>query len=100
DLAWEQRPWGAFSTVFSSPDVTVKILRLSPRSAISLQLHERREEFWTLLTPCDGLVRFTINREVLTAEPDKVYHVPRLVIHRITNDSAVDIDILEVIRGK
>ena len=99
DLLWEERPWGGFFTVYSTPQTTVKVLRLNPHSAISLQYHEERSEFWTLLTT-DALVKFTINGQVLTAEPAVRYYVPRQVIHRIHNLTQRHIEVLEVIEGR
>lgn len=100
DLEWVERPWGKYSTVFTALDTTVKVLRIKPGAALSLQFHEKRDEFWCLNTYCTGLVKFVINGQVLTAEPDKVYHVPKFVVHRIVNDSAVEVEVIEVMRGK
>lgn len=97
---FEERPWGGFLTVYSDSETTVKILRLNPHAAISLQYHDQREEYWMVLDAPTGLLRFTINGQSLTPCPDVRYYVPRRVLHRITNDSAVGVTVLEVIKGK
>ena len=100
NLSWVESPWGAYLTVFTSPETTVKILRVNPHQSLSLQYHERRDEHWTLVPPTVGAVRFIINGRHLTAQPDVRYHVPRKVLHRITNDSDIAIQVLEVITGE
>lgn len=98
-LEWVERPWGAYLTVFSSPEATVKVLRVNPRSALSLQYHEHREEHWLVLSRAHEQVKFVINGSVLTPEPDVRYDVPKRIIHRITNNSDEVVEILEVMTG-
>lgn len=94
-----ERPWGNFSTVFSDYDTTVKILTINPHEALSLQYHEHRDEFWTLLDAGARPV-LTINGQVLTMEAGVVYSVPRRVLHRISNPSwQTPVRILEVAKG-
>lgn len=94
-----ERPWGRYIVLYTGPGITVKILRVSAGSMLSLQLHEHRDETWWLLDEADD-VRLVINGETLTATPGVLYHVPRLALHRIVNDSPTDVRILEVMRGE
>lgn len=106
EIVWVPRPWGAYGVVHTDAETTVKILRVRPQSALSFQLHEHRDERWTLLAPDnwergrDGLVRFIIDGKVLTAVPYVVYDVPRRVAHRIINDSTDTVEIVEVMKGR
>jgi mannose-6-phosphate isomerase-like protein (cupin superfamily) len=93
----QTRPWGGFQTFYKDDDTTVKILTVNPRSAISLQAHDQRDEFWTLLT--DSVVVLQIGSEVLTAEVGMGYSVPRQTLHRISNYGAGAAQILEVAKG-
>lgn len=64
-----------------------------------MQYHEHRSEEWTLL---DAGVTPTIiiNGSHLTMRPGVRYSVPKLVIHRITNNSwSTPARVLEVSKG-
>ena len=99
-LVWESRPWGEYATVYSSEETTVKLLRIFPGQALSLQYHEYREEFWTLTNPPTGAVVFIINGSAVPARMGVRYHIPRLVVHRIANKSDTIVQVLEVMRGR
>ena len=101
EIAWESRPWGGFSTVYSDKYTTVKVLRINPQSSLSLQYHEFREEYWTLL----GNPHFSnrpnavINGKMLTMVPGERYHVGQNVLHRLSNPGSSPVEILEIAVG-
>jgi len=43
------RPWGKFFEFAKNKKCTVKILEVKPRQQLSLQYHNKREEFWYFL---------------------------------------------------
>lgn len=45
----EKRPWGSFEQFTANETSTVKILRVSAGSRLSLQTHAKRSEFWRVI---------------------------------------------------
>jgi mannose-6-phosphate isomerase len=99
DLIWNRRPWGSWAIVRESEDMVVKIIRVNPYSALSLQRHTGRQEHWTLLTDKNYGLHFIIGEEALVPDRYKVYTVDFGVVHRIVNRSIAPVQILEVIQG-
>lgn len=92
----EQRPWGSFRQYSSGAPVTVKTLEINPGQSLSLQYHEKREEFWVVLF---GQPEITIGEKVVHARPGEEYTVPVRAIHRIrAMEEAVKI--LEISTGE
>lgn len=79
--AAERRPWGGFERFTLNQTTTVKIIRVDPRAALSLQLHSRRSEYWLLL---DGSATAILGSEKVAMEPGADCYVPAGTVHRIT----------------
>ena len=43
------RPWGEYKTIYSENGFLIKILRIYPKSKISLQYHKKRSEHWVVV---------------------------------------------------
>lgn len=52
----EERPWGGFERFTLNEKTTVKIVAVRPGESISLQTHERRDEFWRVIRG-SGVIR-------------------------------------------
>lgn len=91
-----KRPWGSFTVVGQWSDrFTVKILKLKPRSRLSLQKHRHRDEEWLCL---QGAASAQIGPKARRLKPgDKVF-VPRNTLHRLS--SALGTEILEIGYGR
>ncbi len=76
----EERPWGSFRRFTDGEPVTVKILRVKPGQAFSLQYHEGREEFWHIVS---GSPMVTCGEKVITAKPGDEFTIPVKTLHRI-----------------
>jgi mannose-6-phosphate isomerase-like protein (cupin superfamily) len=76
----EKRPWGEFERFTFNAPSTVKILEIEPGQSTSLQMHEKRDEYWHVISG-DGIL--TIGDENLTAIPEKNYIVRKNTKHRI-----------------
>jgi mannose-6-phosphate isomerase len=76
----EERPWGGFIELTRNIPSTVKIINVSPHEALSLQKHEKRDEFWKVLSG-SGSVRVGTDR--IAAETDKTFWIPRGTLHRM-----------------
>lgn len=81
-VPWEDRPWGRFYTVYHTPHIWVKTLIINPRSELSLQFHDHREEHWSVTET--GLSA-NIGSEYMILYPGHSYHVGFKVLHRILN---------------
>lgn len=74
------RPWGKFRSYPPARAAAVKIITVNPGSALSLQYHHRRSEFWVVLD--EGLEMTLGDRTWRTAEGEEIY-IPRETPHRL-----------------
>ncbi len=90
-----ERPWGQFEQFTCNETTTVKILTINPNSSLSLQYHEKREEFWKVL---GGNPKITIGTNIVIAKPGDEFLIHKLENHRI---EATDnnVTILEIAYG-
>ncbi len=85
----EKRPWGGFEQFCKDKPCTVKILNVNKQSALSLQYHNNRDEFWKII---NGFGTIQIGEKIINVKEGEEYFIPRLVKHRaITNDSTLRI---------
>jgi len=78
----EDRPWGSFDRFTLNEQSTVKILTLKPDQRLSLQTHEKRSEFWCVIS---GSGIATINGEELPASAGSEFSIPVGTPHRIAS---------------
>lgn len=74
------RPWGKFVRFTHGEPCTVKILTINPHEKLSLQFHEKREEFWYVL---DGNPIVTVGEKITEAKPDDEFFINKKDLHRI-----------------
>jgi mannose-6-phosphate isomerase len=75
-----QRPWGHFDQFTKNESVTVKVHSVNPDSAMSMQYHNHREEFWKVLS---GSAFFTIGDKTVEGNIDDEFTVPVGIKHRV-----------------
>lgn len=51
-----ERPWGNFRQFTHNQSSTVKILTINPDESLSLQSHNKRSEFWHIISG-DGIIQ-------------------------------------------
>ena len=91
------KPWGWYEEIFSETiNYKCKRLYVNPESQFSLQRHENRNEYWTVVQG-DGTVTVGENTKKLTVG-DFVF-VPRTVLHRLRGGE-MGITIIEVQIGE
>jgi len=91
-----RRPWGTYTTLGQWSDkITLKVLKVNPRSRTSLQKHAHRDEEWTCLS---GKALVTIGRRAFVLQVGKKAFIPRKRLHRVA--SVEGAEILEVSYGK
>ena len=76
------RPWGYYKTTFLNQYCQCKILRVSPKGVLSLQLHHKRDEQWCVV---HGLGEVQIGDEIFSVSPGDSFVIPRGVLHRLKN---------------
>ncbi len=92
----EERPWGNFVEFTKNEASTVKIVTIHPQSALSLQSHMSRDEFWHVIS---GQGTFTVGEKKLSGAAGSEFFVPRGTKHRIETDSD-SVVILEIAFGE
>jgi HAD superfamily hydrolase (TIGR01484 family) len=75
-----ERPWGAFWVLAKNEPVTLKIIRVSPNQATSLQRHGARAERWIVLA---GEAVAHVEGAEATLGPGSVVDVPLGAVHRL-----------------
>lgn len=75
-----ERPWGNFRQFTSGENVTVKIISIKPNSSLSLQYHNKREEFWHILS---GHPIITIGEKKIDAKTGDEFMVEKMEKHQI-----------------
>ena len=73
------RPWGQFERFTLNESSTVKILTVNKGEVLSLQTHDRREEFWRVLS---GYGTITIGDETHDAAPGDEFFIAKGTKHR------------------
>ncbi|MBI2476308.1 MAG: phosphomannose isomerase type II C-terminal cupin domain [Candidatus Taylorbacteria bacterium] len=91
----EERPWGSFTQFALNEPVTVKIITVKAGEALSLQSHEKRAEFWRIISG-DGVI--TIGEAGSAIKAGEDYEIPPETKHRVEAGSD-PVVILEVSRG-
>lgn len=92
----EQRPWGGFQQFTNNEKTTVKILTIKPGQQFSLQLHEKREEFWKFL---DNEARVTIGEKTFIAKKGDELFIAKNTLQRI-QALQNEVNVLEVAYGE
>lgn len=75
----EERPWGNFERFTLNETTTVKILMLNAGESLSLQTHERRDEFGRVIKG-SGIVR--IGEKNIEIREGDTFFIPRHSEHR------------------
>ena len=87
------RPWGSYTVLEDETDCKVKRLTVKPGQVLSLQLHHRRSEHWTVV---DGTAKVRVgDREFLLQRNESAF-IPMETLHRLENPTAKDIHLIEV----
>ena len=92
----EDRPWGAFDRFTLNESSTIKVISVKPNQSLSLQTHEKRSEFWRILS---GSGEVTIDGVVHPAKTGDEFEIPIGTQHRIMAD-ADGLTFLEIALGE
>lgn len=77
-----QRPWGFYKTTVMNPYFQSKVISVNPKSQLSLQSHNRREEHWIV---AHGTGTVQIDDSVIPVSRGSSLFIPKGAKHRLTN---------------
>ena len=91
------RPWGKFRRYPHEDAGSIKIITVDPGGLLSLQYHDRRDEFWVVL---DAGLEMTVGDRVwMTAAGEEIF-IPRRTPHRVRNAGTGPARFLEIWIGR
>jgi mannose-1-phosphate guanylyltransferase/mannose-6-phosphate isomerase len=90
------RPWGTYVSVDSGEGFQVKRIIVKPHAKLSLQKHRYRAEHWVIVR---GEALVTRGTESFRLSANQSTYIPIGEIHRLENDSAEPLHLIEVQSG-
>lgn len=87
------RPWGSFTVLEDRADCKVKRLIVKPGQVLSLQLHHRRSEHWTVVA---GTAQVRVGDREFRLSRNESTYIPMGTVHRLENPTATDLHVIEV----
>lgn len=87
-----KRPWGSYTVLQDTPSFKVKRLEVSPGKKLSLQLHKKRQEHWTIV---EGLAGVTIGEKLHKLSRNETAYIPAGEKHRLENIGQKKLVIIE-----
>lgn len=90
-----KKPWGYFEQFSHNEPSTVKILFIKKGEAFSLQYHNKRTEFWKIIS---GTPEITLGESVMHAGVGDEFVISPKTKHRVAS-VATDTQILEISSG-
>jgi mannose-1-phosphate guanylyltransferase/mannose-6-phosphate isomerase len=90
------RPWGSFSVLEDADDCKVKRLVVKPGQVLSLQMHHKRSEHWTVIR---GVAKVRLNEREFLLHPNESTYIPVETRHRLENPGTEDVHLIEVQTG-
>jgi mannose-1-phosphate guanylyltransferase/mannose-6-phosphate isomerase len=90
------RPWGSYSILEDADDCKVKRLVVKPGQVLSLQMHHKRAEHWTVIR---GVAKVRIDDDEFLLQPNESTYIPVETRHRLENPGTEDVHLIEVQTG-
>ncbi|MEO8010131.1 MAG: mannose-1-phosphate guanylyltransferase/mannose-6-phosphate isomerase [Dokdonella sp.] len=87
------RPWGSYTILEDADDCKVKRLTVKPGHVLSLQLHNKRSEHWTVV---HGTAKVRIGENEFLLNANQSAYIPMNTVHRLENPTDQDIHLIEV----
>ena len=91
-----ERPWGAWHVLDEGPGYKVKRIEVHGGHRLSYQTHAHRSEHWLVIS---GTATFVVDGVTTVARPGEHVDVAQGAAHRIGNDTAEPVVIIEIQRG-
>lgn len=77
-----QRPWGFYKTTVMNDYFQSKIISVNPKSQLSLQSHNHREEHWIV---AHGVGTVQVDQSIINVHCGSSIFIPKGTKHRLTN---------------
>ena len=91
------RPWGRFRRYPHEDAGGIKIITVEPGGVLSLQYHDRRDEFWVVL---DAGLEMTVGDRVWKPAAGEEIFIPRRAPHRARNTGPAPARVMEIWVGR
>ena len=91
-----ERPWGFYEILEETPTHKVKRITVNPHHRLSYQTHEKRSEYWVIVS---GTGTVTIDGFATQCLGGDAYIIEKEVPHRIHNTSDTPLIFIEVQLG-
>lgn len=88
-----KRPWGSYTVLEDAADCKVKRLVVKPGQVLSLQLHHRRSEHWTVV---HGIAKVRVGDDEFLLHRNQSVYIPMHTLHRLENPTDEDLALIEV----
>ena len=88
-----EKPWGSFQMLLSGKGIQFKTISVNPKSALSLQSHKYRSEFWIITK---GQATVIVDGETRILGIHSSIEIPMGSIHRLQNDSDEALEVVEL----
>src|ERR1700761_7284627 len=95
-VAFVSRPWGTFFQYANNEPCTVSLMTVLPGQRLSLQSHTGRAELWIVI---DNGAKVQVDDLIKEYNAGDQIWIPANARHRLTNESAIPIRVLEVAFG-
>lgn len=90
-----KKPWGQFDQFTHNEQTTVKILSVNSGNSLSLQYHNKRSEFWRVIS---GHPLVTVGENTVLANPGDEFIIKKLEPHQLESKDD-DVQVLEIAYG-
>lgn len=90
------RPWGWYDSIDEGEGFKVKRIHVKPGKGLALQTHQHRAEHWIVVR---GIAEVTCADKVLSLSENQSTYIPSGAAHRLLNNGAVDLEMIEVQSG-
>jgi mannose-6-phosphate isomerase-like protein (cupin superfamily) len=93
----EERPWGSFTILDEGEGFKVKRISVKPNQRLSLQYHNHRKEYWTVVS---GIALVTVGDICEYKDAGMSVSIPKGAHHRLANEEETDmLELIEVQYG-
>lgn len=97
DKSHETRPWGSFRVLLDEPEIKVKRITVKKGQRLSLQLHTKRDELWSVIS---GYGTMQVGNKSWDISQGSVVKINRYDAHRVKSDGFHDLVFVEIQTGE
>jgi mannose-1-phosphate guanylyltransferase/mannose-6-phosphate isomerase len=87
------RPWGTYTVLEEGANFKIKRIVVNPGAKLSMQMHKHRSEHWVVVS---GEATITNGDMEFTLQANQSTYIPKTHRHRLANNSAEPLAIIEV----